>query len=216
MYLSHNLNEGDICEWLYAQPCWDSSVGSLNRLRLLAKLEATNAGPDYYFQGVVAPKQYLQTGVGGLENVSDEVSLPEGSIIWGIGATSLILGETRPSLPTLPNIHDMNLGAPAPPVGATPSPEGIKIQIFERGSQQYLYGRTYGKDNVVTGKNDNTLPYPNGIFFLEDPIFVIPPGQIQILIANLSQQTALIQVFLACAFPLTKGVTGVYSQHRSN
>jgi hypothetical protein len=71
MYLSDNLDEGYLCEWLYSQPCWDSSAGSLARLKLLAKLENTNEGPDYYFQGVVAPKQYLQSGVGGLENVSD-------------------------------------------------------------------------------------------------------------------------------------------------
>jgi hypothetical protein len=211
MYLSDNLDEGYLCEWLYSQPCWDSSAGSLARLKLLAKLENTNEGPDYYFQGVVAPKQYLQSGVGGLENVSDEFSLPEGTIIWGIGATSLIIAPSLPPVQLDRDIHTMNLGV-GPPGGATPTPEGLKLQIFERGSQQYLYGRTYGKDNVVTGKNDNTLPYPNGIYIMEDPIFVVPPGQIQILIANLSQQTAFIQVFLACAFPLNKGVTGVYSQ----
>ncbi len=198
MYLSDNLDQGDILEWLYSQPCWDASPGTLARLNLLAKLEATNEGPDYYFQGVIAPKQYLQSGIGGLQNVSDEFSLPEGTIIWGIGATSITME---------PGIARGFAGLPVP--------EGIKIQIFERGSQQYLYGRTYGKDGVVTGSQDNTRTTPNGIYILEDPIFVVPPGQIQILIANLSQNVANIQVFLACAMPLAKGITGVYSQRRN-
>jgi hypothetical protein len=181
MYLSDNLDVGYLCEWLYAQPCWDSSPGSLAMLSLLAKLEETNEGPDYYFHGGVAPKQYLQSGIPGLVNVSDEFSLPEGTIIWGIGAYS-------------------------------DQPQGLKLQVFERGSQQNLFGRTYGKDGVVTGQNDNSLTTPNGIAILPDPIFVIPPGQIQIQIANLAQDTAMIQVFFACAVPLVKGITGVYSQ----
>ena len=208
MFLSTNLNEGDICDWIYSQPCWDQSVQSLTVIDLISKLEATNVGPDYYFQGVVAPKQYLQSGVPGLTTVSDEFSLPEGTIIWGIGAYATDLVPLPPSLPMLQ--RGMNLGVAPPP--APPTSYGMRFQIYERGSQQYLYGRTYAKDGVSSGQNDNTLTVPNGIKLLRNPIFVLPPGQIQIMMTNLSQNLAILQVFLACAVPLASGVTGVYSQ----
>jgi hypothetical protein len=213
MFLSTNLNEGDLCDWLYSQPGYDQSVGSLSVIDLLSKLEATNAGPDYYFQGVVAPKQYLQSGVPGLTTVSDEFSLPEGTIIWGIGAYATDLVPLPPSLPMLAKPRakkGMNLQIPAPP--GPPVSYGMRLQIYERGSQQYLYGRTYAKDGVSTGQNTNSLVVPNGIKFFRNPIFVLPPGQIQIMMTNLSQNLAILQVFLACAVPLAAGVTGVYSQ----
>jgi hypothetical protein len=191
MFLSENLNEVDICDWVYGQPCWDQSVNSLTVIDLISKLEATNVGPDYYFMGVAAPKQYSQTGVAGLTTVSDEFSLPEGTIIWGIGGYATDVPEPQ-----------------GPPVVSY----GMRVQIYERGSQQYLFGRTYAKDGVSTGQNDNTLTVPNGIKFLRNPIFVLPPGQIQIMLTNLSQNLAYLQVFLACAVPLVKGITGVYTQ----
>ena len=190
MILPTNLNQGDICDWIYSQPCWDQSVQSLTVIDLISKLEATNVGPSYYFQGVSAPKQYSQSGVPGLETVSDEFSLPEGTIIWGIGGYAT--------------------DVPSPP--AHPTSYGMRVQIFERGSQQNLFGNTYGKDTVSTGQNNPASLVPNGIKLLRNPIFVIPPGQIQILVTNLSANLAYLQVFLACAVPLAAGVTGVYSQ----
>lgn len=209
MFLSTNLNEGDICDWIYSQPCWDQSVQSLTVIDLISKIEATNVQPSYYFMGAVAPKQYLQFGVPGLETVSDEFSLPEGTIIWGIGGYA---ADVPPiiGIPVMPNplrAVPHNLGIPAPTI-----PTGMRFQIFERGSQQLLFGNTYGKDTVSTGQSDPTLDVPNGIKLLRNPIFVLPPGQLQVMITNLSLNLAYCQVFLACAVPLAQGITGVYSQ----
>jgi hypothetical protein len=174
---------------------------------LISKLEATNVGPSYYFQGVSAPKQYSQSGVPGLETVSDGFSLPEGTIIWGIGGYATDVPTAPPPIPMLDRFKPRVQGPPAPPTSY-----GMRVQIFERGSQQNLFGNTYGKDTVSTGQNNPASLVPNGIKLLRNPIFVIPPGQIQILVTNLSANLAYLQVFLACAVPLAAGVTGVYSQ----
>lgn len=207
MILPTNLNQGDICDWIYSQPCWDQSVQSLTVIDLISKLEATNVGPSYYFQGVSAPKQYSQSGVPGLETVSDEFSLPEGTIIWGIGGYATDVPTAPPPILMLDRFKPRLQGPPAPPTSY-----GMRVQIFERGSQQNLFGNTYGKDTVSTGQNNPASLVPNGIKLLRNPIFVIPPGQIQILVTNLSANLAYLQVFLACAVPLAAGVTGVYSQ----
>ena len=186
MFYQKNINEGDINDWLYAQPAWDSSPSTLSVIDLLAKIEGTNTGPSYYFQGVMAPKQFSQSGVAGLTTVSDEFSLPEGTIIWGIGGYAADV--------------------------ATLTSYGMRVQIFERGSQQMLFGHTYGDSRVTLGQNVPGSTVPNGIKFMRNPIFVIPPGQIQIMMTNLSQNLAYLQVFLACAVTLTGGITGVYSQ----
>jgi len=217
MFFSTDLNQGDICDWLYSQPCWDQSVQSLTVIDLISKIEATNVQPSYYFMGAVAPKQYLQFGVPGLETVSDEFSLPEGTIIWGIGGyaadvpSPIGLPELKKPVvaPKLKAVEPRSIKyGIIPPV----APSGMRVQIFERGSQQNLFGNTYGRGNVSTGQNNPLSATPTGIKLLRNPIFVIPPGQIQIMITNLSLNLAYCQVLLACAVPLADGITGVYSQ----
>lgn len=212
MFYQKDLNEGDINDWLYAQPAWDSSPSTLSVIDLLAKIEGTNTGPDYFFQGVMAPKQYAQSGVAGLTTVSDEFSLPEGTIIWGIGGYAADV-STAPPIIQMPMVKKMKPMVQAPAAFVAPTSYGMRVQIFERGSQQMLFGHTYGDSRVTLGQNIPGSGVPNGIKFMRNPIFVIPPGQIQIMMTNLSQNLAYLQVFLACAVPLVTGVTGVYSQN---
>jgi hypothetical protein len=82
---------------------------------------------------------------------------------------------------------------------------GFKIQFYENGSRQLLFGRTYGTGSTVLGSYaSNSLDNPIGPAWLTSPLIVIPPGKLNGQVTNLASTSALIQVYLQVAVPITK------------
>jgi hypothetical protein len=89
---------------------------------------------------------------------------------------------------------------------------GFKLQLFEAGTKQYWYQRTYGNMPTVTGSlvnGANADVPPQNIFTFSEPYYVTPPGNLVIQITNLANVLAYVQVFLACACPLGGKIVGV-------
>lgn len=90
--------------------------------------------------------------------------------------------------------------------------KGFKLQMFEAGSKQYWYNRTYGKDAVVTGAmaGINAADHYGFPYLFREPYFILPPGNLVVQVTNLAPDTAKIQVVLHCACPLlSKQIVGV-------
>lgn len=122
----------------------------------------------------------------------------------GNGEDSLTAGLTFEGLISLP-AHSIVISMS----GFSTDAAGFKFQLYENGSKQNLFGRTYARDSSTLGSYDNldgtiTINTPMGPAWLTDPLIIMPPGRLVGQVTNMATVTATIQIYLQVAVPITR------------
>lgn len=135
--------------------------------------------------------------------IDSENYFMRGYVFPGNGSDSLAGGDTFEGLISAP-AHSIIISM----TSYCSQPEGFKFQLYENGSKQNLFGRTYARQDV-TGMyqthSGQVLPdRPIGPAWFTDPLILIPPGRIVGQVTNMSANTATIQVYLQMAIPITR------------
>ncbi len=89
-------------------------------------------------------------------------------------------------------------------------PEGFKLRIYDKGARADIIERQFIFHNIMGSIMEmqfspapTPVDVPFGQHFFQSPIVVMPPGSLQVEITNLSPATAIIQIVLGCAVPVT-------------
>jgi hypothetical protein len=89
-----------------------------------------------------------------------------------------------------------------------PNTGGFKLQIYDQGAKASVFARTFG-----TGDDLGYLPQlasvgwgpniPRGSYNLLSPLTILSPGNLVVQVTNMSSVAQTIQVYFACAVPMT-------------
>lgn len=163
---------------------WQGSVQSLELARKIVNSEA------YFFKSLGFPDG-TGTGTDSPNMFAPNASF-EGALL--IEPYSYLVGITGASIP-------MGEGE-LTPTG------GFRLQIYDKGSQTFMFQRMFGVDSLSCGLMTGTPYYRRTPYYPPSPFIVLPTqegmGQLQIEITNTDiAQTQFIQVCLAFAVPKT-------------
>lgn len=165
--------------WLNSLPLYNLSQCSDEMLDLLREIQTSG---DYYFQGKPFPiLNPGDLGIGAGLNISGSISIPPYSYLTMLTAFSNTNG-------------------------------GFKIRIYDKGAKVDLFDKLWAWDRIIAS-NQATLNDPAiGTIpphLLMGPLVVLPPGLLQIEIANMDLvNTNLVQVMFYFAVPKTSHSTG--------
>jgi hypothetical protein len=135
--------------------------------------------------------------------IDSENYFMRGYVFPGNGSDSIAGGVTFEGLISAP-AHSIILFM----TGYSSSSAGFKFQLYENGSKQNLFGRTYARQDVTgmyqTHGGEILPDVPIGPAWFTDPMIIMPPGRIVGQVTNMSVDTATIQVYLQMAIPITR------------
>ncbi len=151
---------------------------------------------NYFMQGFVFPHNGLDT-INGLDTFEGLIDVPAHSILIFMTGSSFV--SERGAL--------------------IPSTAGFKFQMYENGSKQNLFGRTFARQDVLgqysNDANGLAPDNPFGAGWLNAPLISIPPGRINLELTNLATVPALIQLYFNFAVPITRETLSQSVQRRS-
>ena len=145
---------------------------------------------SYYYNGVAFP-----TGA------------TLGNMLVGPGATYAANVAIEP-YSYLVNISGLSVFAEGP---AAFTPGMFKLRIYEKGSKSDIFNGQFAlSSNVASGMEYGAFfpaptpqDVPFGVFWLQSPLVILPPGSLQIEITNLEAVACYIQILMAMATPVT-------------
>ena len=160
-------------EWLNGLSVYSTSEGADEMLDLYRRLVNSN---DYYWMGVPVPTG-TNINIPGYQGYEAGVSVPPGSYIISL-------------------------------TGSSSDPAGFKFSLSDKGSKLQLTEKTFIQSNLILG---NEFPVSGGLvednpfgpYLLKSPLVVMEPGQLQVQITNMAADTAIIQILIGIAVPVT-------------